>query len=236
MPDNPISAGTFMKMADEKIKEIRTRNKIPIIVGGTGLYLKSLIKGIVEIPQIPQKIRESIKNLINEKGLPKCYEYLKKLDLEYALKISPTDRQRIERALEVITYTNEKFSSFHKNHRFGKDRYEHIPIKIMPERDILYKRINRRTEEIFKNGIIEETKFLIENGYNETIAFNAIGYSETYKFLSSEISLSEAIERTALRTRQYAKRQITWFKKTEGKTFSGIEEIDGILKYISLCL
>ncbi len=235
-PDQPINAGLFIKMADERIKDIFSRGKIPIVVGGTGLYLKTLIKGIAQIPDIPESIRSEIKEMITLKGISFCYDLLKEKDPDYAKIISPSDRQRIERALEVIIFTNEKFSTFHLNHQFRKDRYENISIGIMPERKAIYERINKRTADIFRNGIIEETEFLIKNGYIRTSAFNAIGYLEAYRYLKKEMTLNEAIETTALRTRHYAKRQITWFKKAEGKLFSDPDNIEKILEYFKLCL
>lgn len=235
-PDEKINAGRFVKMADEKIKEIISRDRIPLIVGGTGLYIKSLLKGIAPIPEIPEQFRKSAKEMIKDKGTAFCYEYLKRNDPEYANKISPADTQRIERALEVLLFTNKGFSQFHRNHKFAENRYEHISICIIPARDLLYERINRRTVEIFKKGIIEETEFLIKNGFIDSHAFNAIGYYEAYKYINNELDLNEAINITAQRTRQYAKRQITWFKHSDGKIFTNIEIIDDILNYIERCL
>ncbi|MCX7959529.1 MAG: tRNA (adenosine(37)-N6)-dimethylallyltransferase MiaA, partial [Deltaproteobacteria bacterium] len=226
----------YIKMADSVIREISERNRIPVIVGGTGLYLKSLIKGMADIPEIPIDVRKKIKDMIETDGIQRCYEHLKKKDPEYAARISPSDRQRIERALEVITFTNEKFSSFHSQHRFGKLRYNVISIGIMPDRKLLYERINKRTRDIFSKGIIQETEFLIDNGYGNSPAFNAIGYYESCRYIKREITLDEAIETTALRTRQYAKRQITWFRRTEGQIFTDPDNINIIFRHIDLCL
>ncbi|MGB9600555.1 MAG: tRNA (adenosine(37)-N6)-dimethylallyltransferase, partial [Thermoprotei archaeon] len=198
--------------------------------------IKALIGGIAPIPDIPEEFRRLAKEIIREKGLSYCYELLIKSDPEYAIKISKTDSQRIERALEVLLFTKQGFSQFHKSHRFNQKRYEHISIRIIPDREILYKRIEKRTEDIFKNGIIEETKFLMENDYIDSHAFNAIGYYETYRYIKNEIELKDAIEMTARRTRQYAKRQMTWFRHSEGKIFNGIESIDEIFRYIEICL
>ncbi len=235
-PYDKINAGLFVRIADEKITEILRRSRIPVIVGGTGLYLKALIKGMAQIPEIPEDVRIKVREMIEKEGTEKCHRYLAEKDSDYAAKISPFDRQRIERALEVILFTNEKFSMFHQNHGFIRNRYDSVPICIMPPRKLLYERINRRTRDIFNKGIIDETKYLLSNNYRDSPAFNAIGYYETYRFLNSEISLSEAIDTTALRTRQYAKRQITWFRKTEGRVFTEPDNINEILDYIELCL
>ncbi|MCX7945088.1 MAG: tRNA (adenosine(37)-N6)-dimethylallyltransferase MiaA [Deltaproteobacteria bacterium] len=235
-PNEKVDAGLFVKMADDKIADISLRNKLPIIVGGTGLYLKALTKGLAKIPIIPNQVREHIKEMIKIEGLTKCYEYLREKDPNYAKKISPNDKQRIERALEVIYFTGEKFSSFHNNHNFCQKRYEYISICIMPKRDILYERINKRTHDIFHSGIIEETQLLISKGYENTIAFNAIGYNEAYKYITGKISLKEAIELTAQRTRQYAKRQITWFKKADWTISTEPENINYIIDYLNSCI
>lgn len=235
-PDEPINAGLFMRMADQKIEEVTKRGKTPIIVGGTGLYLKTLLMGIARIPEIPHYVREEVKNRLEKEGVERCYEILRERDPEYASIISPSDRQRIERALEVIFFTNKKFSSFHSNHRFSERRYESVDIIIIPERRLLYKRINERTNNIFKNGIIEETETLIKLGYHNTSAFKAIGYQEAYKVITSQIDIDRAVELTALRTRHYAKRQITWFKKMEGKVFDNPDDLEKIFAYLDLCL
>jgi len=231
-PSYKVNAGLFVRMADETIEEICQRGSLPIIVGGTGLYLKALLYGIAEIPDIPSEVRKKVRDTIDTKGLEYCYGILSSIDPQYSQKISPSDRQRIERALEVYYATGERFSEFHKRHRFREKRYNDISIKIMPPRESLYKRINERTRLIFNSGIIEEARYLIENGYIDSFALDAIGYEEAYKYITNKISLTEAIEETAKRTRNYAKRQMTWFKRFEGVEFKSIDDIENIIQIV----
>jgi len=232
-PNFKINAGLFIRLADERIDDIIQRGKIPVLVGGTGLYLKSLIRGIADIPEIPAETTQSVKETIREKGLKYCYDLLKSIDPEYTNKISPSDTQRIERALEVFYATGERFSAFHNRHNFKQKRYDDISITIMPPREILYQRINDRTREIFNSGIIEETRYLLQNGYADSQALDAIGYQEALRYINDRIPLQMAIEETSQRTRNYAKRQITWFRKFEAIQCKSIEDIEGIIDIIS---
>ncbi len=232
-PDETINAGRFKNFADVKIQQIISRGKIPILVGGTGLYIRVLKGGIARIPEIPSEIRLRVKHQIETDGLKKCYEYLEKIDKEYASIIKSNDRHRIERAIEVYLTTGFPFSSYHKEHNFKKSCYRTISINILPPKSLIDKRITIRTREIYKNGILEEARFLMENGYTSAHSFNAIGYREAISYLKGEIDLNKAIEATEIRTRQYAKRQITWFKREEGRTFTDPEKEDDIFEFIN---
>lgn len=229
-PDKAINAGMFKRLADEKIREILSRGRIPLVVGGTGLYLKVLKYGIAEIPPIPQDIRSSVVERIKRDGLSSCYRFLKEIDSEYSNTIKPNDRQRIQRALEVYLTTGKKFSSFHKSHGFSERCYQTVSINILPPKPLLYERIDRRTRDIFRDGILDETRFLIERGYTSSHPLTAIGYKEALSYLKGEIKLNEAIETTSRRTRQYAKRQITWFKRGDGHVFNDPDDIEKIVE------
>lgn len=229
-PDEVINAGIFKRLADEKIRDILNRGRIPLVVGGTGLYIKVLKHGIAEVPQIPQEIRSSVIERIKSEGLHSCYRFLKEIDSEYSDTIKPNDRQRIQRALEVYLTTGKKFSSFHKSHGFSEQRYQTVSINIFPPRPLLYERIDRRTRDIFRDGILDETRFLIEKGYTSSHPLTAIGYKEALSYLRGETELTKAIETASLRTRQYAKRQITWFRRENGLVFNDPDEIEKIIE------
>ena len=211
--DEEFNAAKFVEIADSLIKEIWKRGKLPILIGGTGLYLRALEYGLFPI-EIPQEIRKNIRNLA-EKNLFSLYEELKRLDPEYAKKISPKDKVRITRALEVIHTSGKPFSEFHKeNPFFGKKRYNIIKIGLTLPRKELYKKINLRVIKMIEKGWIKEVETLLEKGYSPDLKpFKAIGYKYIIKYLQGKLSWEKAIELIQRDTRRYAKRQLTWFKK-----------------------
>lgn len=230
--DEEFNAAKFIKITDNLIKEIWERGKIPILVGGTGLYLRALEYGLFPI-EIPQEIKEKIRKLA-EKNLSSLYEELKKLDPEYAKKISPKDKVRITRALEVIYTSGKPFSEFHKkNPFFGKKRYNIIKIGLNLPRKELYEKINLRVMKMIERGWVEEVKKLLEKGYSfELKPFKAIGYKYIIQHLQGKIPLDKAIKLIQRDTRRYAKRQLTWFKKEPDIYWFRPEEKEKILKFL----
>lgn len=226
------NAAKYIKMADRIIREIIERGKIPILVGGTGLYLRALEYGLfpIEIPEdIRIKVRERAKN-----DLEGLYQELSRLDPEYARKISPRDRVRITRALEVIYATSKPFSQFHKeNPFFGERRYKILKIGLNLPRKELYKRINERVLKMVEKGWLEEVKGLMERGFGPQLKlFKAIGYRYLVEHIEGKISLDEAISLVQRDTRRYAKRQITWFKKEPDVVWFSPEDKEKILVFV----
>ncbi len=227
-----FNAAKFVNIADSLIEKILEREKIPILVGGTGLYLRALEYGLFPI-EIPTEIRNKIR-MEAEKNLETLYEELKKLDPEYAKKISPRDKVRITRALEVIYTSGKPFSEFHKeNPFFKKKRYNLIKIGLNLPRKKLYEKINERVIKMISQGWIEEVKNLLNKGFSPNIKpFKAIGYKYILLHLESKISLEKAIELIQRDTRRYAKRQLTWFKKEPDIYWFSPEDKEGILKFL----
>ncbi len=227
-----FNAAKFVNIADSLIEKIFKREKIPILVGGTGLYLRALEYGLFPI-EIPTEIRNKIR-MEAEKNLETLYEELKKLDPEYAKKISPRDKVRITRALEVIYTSGKPFSEFHKeNPFFKKKRYNLIKIGLNLPRKKLYEKINERVIKMISQGWIEEVKNLLNKGFSPNIKpFKAIGYKYILLHLESKISLEKAIELIQRDTRRYAKRQLTWFKKEPDIYWFSPEDKEGILKFL----
>lgn len=227
-----FNAAKFVNIADSLIEKIFEREKIPILVGGTGLYLRALEYGLFPI-EIPTEIRNKIR-MEAEKNLETLYEELKKLDPEYAKKISPRDKVRITRALEVIYTSGKPFSEFHKeNPFFKKKRYNLIKIGLNLPRKKLYEKINERVIKMISQGWIEEVKNLLNKGFSPNIKpFKAIGYKYILLHLESKISLEKAIELIQRDTRRYAKRQLTWFKKEPDIYWFSPEDKEGILKFL----
>ena len=208
---NNFSTGDWLKQAIKKIKEVKKRKKTPIFVGGTGLYFKALIDGLVRIPNIPVRSRNKIRALHNDLGQKKFYQKLLKLDPKSKDKINPTDAQRSIRAYEVKQFTKKSLHDWFKNTKsfFNKDEFFKIYIDF--PRDKLIQRISKRTERMIKIGAIKEVKRFIKLRVKKDKSVNkAIGINEIREYLHDKKNLSDVIEKISIKTRQYAKRQSTW--------------------------
>ena len=206
-----FSTGDWLKLAIKKIKEIKKRKHIPIFVGGTGLYYKALTEGLVEIPNIPIRLRNKIRSLHKTLGQKKFYKILLKLDPISKNKINSTDSQRSIRAYEVKKYTKKSLHDWFKDTRSYFKKNEFIKIYIDFPRQELIQRINLRTEKMLKTGAIKEVKKFIKLKVPIDKSVNkAIGIDEIKEYLNNKKELSETKEKISIKTRQYAKRQNTW--------------------------
>ena len=206
-PNEEFSSGRFKEMAERIIDSIYRRGKIPVLVGGTGLYLRTLLS--FEPPGSKKEVREKIEKEAEKFGLNFLYEKLKKIDPVFAKKISPKDRKRIIRGLEVYEIYKKPISSF-----FGEEeRYDALKFVLLMERKKLYKRIEDRVDRMFELGFVDEVKKIKESfGFSKT-SKKAIGYEEILLYLSGEISIDECKRRIKKRTKEYARRQIIWLRK-----------------------
>jgi len=213
-PDKNLSVVEFKNLCDEIIKEkFFNQSKIPLLVGGSGLYIRSVINGIDRVPDEDIKIRSRLKEEIKKYGTLKYYLKLKELDGEYAEKISENDLRRIVRALEVHEVTGLPFSSFQKSWKNKNYSYNAILIGMKMGRETLYRRIEERVDNMFEKGLVEEVKMLINKGYGECRSVSrAVGYKEVVKYIKGEIALEDCISEVKKNTRRLAKKQITWFK------------------------
>ena len=208
---NNFSTGDWLKQAIKKIKEVKKRKKTPIFVGGTGLYFKVLMDGLVSIPNIPIRYRNKIRALHNDLGQKKFYQKLLKLDPNSKDKINPTDAQRSIRAYEVKQFTKKSLHDWFKNTKsfFNKDEFFKIYIDF--PRDKLIQRISKRTKRMIEIGAINEVKRFIKLKVKKDKSVNkAIGINEIRQYLHDKKNLSDVIEKISIKTRQYAKRQSTW--------------------------
>ncbi len=213
-PTDEYSVANFSRDAKDKILDIVKRNKNPIVVGGTGLYLNSLLYGIKYEDNIDLDYRKTLEEKIknNPEELEKLYEELKSIDFQTAEKISPIDSRRIIRALEIFKTTGETKSEIETKNRMNN--FENIEFKLFVlnmDREELYERINKRVDLMLEEGLVEEVKTL-KNKFSKTSG-QAIGYKEVLMYLDNEISYEEMVDIIKQRSRNYAKRQITWFKK-----------------------
>ena len=208
---NNFSTGDWLKNAIKKINEVRRRKKIPIFVGGTGLYFKALTEGLVSIPNIPIKYRNNIRDLQKKLGQKKFYQKLIKLDPNSKEKINSTDTQRSIRAYEVKQYTKKSLHDWFKNTKSYFEKEDFYKIYMDYPREELIQRIGKRTEQMIKIGAINEVKRFIKLKVRKDKSVNkAIGIYEIKEYLEKRNDMSEVIEKISIKTRQYAKRQSTW--------------------------
>lgn len=212
-PDQQYDAALFYLDSSNLIKKICSNKKLPLIVGGTGFYIKTLTDGISFLPKRNQNIRNYLLELTNKYGKHYLYNMLEQLDPERAKQIHPNNIQRIIRSLEIILQCNKPFSELVKeNPKY--EPYSVLLVGIYVDKALLYQQIIKRTEWMLKNGMIEETKELISKGYPETIpAFSSIGYKWILKLLRNEINLETTKNNIVKDTMAYIKQQFTWFKK-----------------------
>ena len=229
-----FSTGDWIKLAVKKINELKKRKKIPIFVGGTGLYFKALTDGLANIPNIPARSRNKIRVIQETLGQKKFYQKLLKLDLKSKNKINPTDVQRSIRAYEVKLFTKKSLHDWFKKTKsfFNEDEFYKIYIDY-PRKDLI-ERIEKRTEKMIKMGAINEVKRFIKLKINKDNSVNkAIGINEIKEFLNQEKELRDIKEKISIKTRQYAKRQSTWARGNMMSWFKlQPQEINNFLKKI----
>ena len=206
-----FSTGNWIKLVKKKINEIILKKKVPILVGGTGLYFNALTKGFVEIPKIPKKFRKKVRFLHQKEGQNKFFKRLLKIDPKALNYINKSDTQRTIRAYEVKKYTKKSLYEWIRETKLIYNANIFSKFFINPPRELLLKKINLRVEKMFKNGVKKEVeKFIKLKVPKEHSANKSIGLREIKKYLDKEESLNHVKEVIKIRTRQYAKRQFTW--------------------------
>ena len=206
-----FSTGKWLKIAIKKIKEIKKRKKIPILVGGTGLYFQSLINGLVKIPEIPLKFRNKSRLMQKKEGQKKFYKRLLKIDPEVKDKFNPNDSQRTIRAFEVKSFTNISIYEWLNKTKSEFEDDDFLKLYIDFKREDLIKRISLRTIKMIEEGAIKEVKKFIKSKIKKDLSVNrVIGIDELTQYLNEKINLDQAQELISIKTRQYAKRQATW--------------------------
>jgi len=227
-PEDEYSAAKFADNAKLLIKAILEKGKTPIIVGGTGLYVKALVDGLFPSPKKDEVFRKSLEEKAKKQGSKVLYNELKKNDPKAASKIYPNDTRRIIRALEVYHLTGIPISEHKKNTQGIKDIYDIVFLGINIPRKKLYEIINTRVEKMFRNGLIPEVKKLLKRKLSMT-ARSALGIKEVEGYLKNNYGLEEAKELLKKNTRRYAKKQMTWFKVD--KRIRWFSEGEGIISY-----
>lgn len=234
-----FSVYDYQKKAKKLISDMNDRGTIPIIIGGTGLYINSLLYKLDFSSEAEDKVlREKLNKEAELYGKGYLYNKLKELDPEYAEKLSVNDTFRIIRALEVIYKSGNKYSEENKNFREYNDEYDKLIYILQTDRELLYDRINKRVDKMFAAGLLDEVKDIIKDMSSEKIASNrallAIGYKELISYLQGEITYERAVDLIKQKSRNYAKRQLTWFRRESEANFidMNFEDIDQIVNTI----
>jgi tRNA dimethylallyltransferase len=211
-PDNEFSAGDYQRQAREAIREISARGNLPFVVGGTGFYLRALIEGLFEGPERSEALRKRMRAIIRRKGSGILHRALCRVDPLSADKIAEKDADRIIRAYEVYLVSGKSMGWWQQQPRDVFQGYRWLKIGISLPREELYQRINQRVDKMFKSGLLEEARWLLDRYPESCQAFKAIGYRQAAGYLQGQLSLSQAIDSTQQESRRYAKRQLTWFR------------------------
>jgi len=220
-PGERYTAFKFIEDAESAITEILSRNKFPVIAGGSGLYLKALTDGILEIENESSEIRTELEKELAEKGSEQMYRDLTAIDPAEAIKFHPHNKVRVLRALEIYRLTGKSKSELVKNSNYKKSSFDFKHYCLLPDRQELYQKIEDRVEKMIANGLLDEIRGLAADNLIEPVrSMNVIGYDEILKHLDGDLSLEEAIDLLKQNSRRYAKRQYTWFRnQIEGEFF-----------------
>ncbi len=222
-PDEDYNVSRFENEALKICTHLLNENKIPIVVGGSGLYIKALIDGIIDIAETDKNFREQLFGLKEKYGNEYLHAELKKVDAVSAEKIHPNFWKRVMRAIEVYHLTGKPIWQHHDEQKRDCD-FEFEQHGLLIDRNILYSNIESRVDKMFDQGLVEEVKNILSKGYNENInSLNTVGYKEIISYLENEISLDRAIELIKRNTRRYAKRQLTWFNADDRIIWHKIE-------------
>lgn len=234
-PDEDFNADKFASRAREVIKEIFDLHKVPIVVGGSGLYIKALIDGISVAVNSDKSIREELLRLRKEFGNNFLYEELKKIDPVSAGKMLPQNWKRVIRAIEVFRLTGKPIWQ-HYNESIIKPEYEYVQYGLLWDRKKLYENIERRVDEMISQGFLNEVRTILTKGYSEELnSLNTVGYKELIDFIKNKITFDEAIHLIKRNTKRYAKRQMTWFnadKRIKWITINSFDEIEDVAEKI----
>jgi tRNA dimethylallyltransferase len=228
-PEEPFNAGRYRRLALEEIARVQGQGKVPLVVGGTGLYVRVLVYGLWEGPSADWGLRRRFLDEEAAHGEGHLWRRLSEVDPMLAAILNPRDRNKIVRALEVETQTGIPLSEWHRRHRIVERPFPSIIIGLTMERAALYRRIEARVQREIEDGLIEETKGLLAAGYDESLgSMKALGYRQMTGYLKGRYGYDEAVRRLQRDTRHFAKRQWTWFRRDPAVHWLTIEEEESV--------
>ena len=232
-PDEPFNAALYRSMALPRIKEIASRGKVPIVVGGTGLYIRTLRGGLFSCPEVDPELRNRLIREYETLGPKEMHKRLEHIDPDTAHRIHPNDKVRVTRALEIYELTKKPPSQLAKGHGFRERPFHDILFCLYLDRKELYERINQRSVKMIEDGLVDETKRLLNKGYSpELKPMQAIGYRHIVRYLLGKCGLETALRELQRDTRRYAKRQFTWFKAEKEFIWIRPEEYETVLEKV----
>ena len=226
---NLFSTGDFEVQAIKKIEELFKKHDIVILVGGSGLYIDAVCKGLDDLPEIDLTIREKLNNELAEKGITQIKNQLAELDPEYFAKVDQANPQRMIRGLEVVLSTGKKLSSLLTANKKIRP-FNIIKIGLNTDRTLLYERINHRVDLMIEDGLLAEVESLLP--YKQYNALNTVGYAELFDYLDGKIDLENAVEMIKQNTRRFAKRQLTWFRRDESTIWFEPNQNEEIIDFL----
>lgn len=212
-PSGYITAGEYARRARETLKEISARANLPIVVGGTGLYLRALLEGLFPGPQRSDELRQRLRERVQEKGSSHLHRILQRVDPVAAGNIHANDASKLIRAIEVCLSSRQRMSELWKQGRVPLRGFRILRLGLNPDRDLLYDRINQRARLMFDSGLLEETRTLLEKYGDAASPLSSLGYKQAVQKLRGEVNLEQAISAAQQAHRNYAKRQMTWFRR-----------------------
>lgn len=233
-PDEPFDAARYAELARPVIESLQNRGKMPLVVGGTGLYMKVLTRGICPAAPRDPAIREQLRRELEEHGLERLHQELGRVDPEAGRRLHPHDRQRVLRALEVQRLTGIPLSCWQSQHRFQQTIYRTVKIFLYRDRNVLYERINRRVRQMLEQGLVAEVGRLLAMGYGpELKSMQAVGYKQLAAHLLGACPLASAVSDMERATRHYARRQLTWFRGDSEFRWVQADDWQGILEWLN---
>jgi tRNA dimethylallyltransferase len=224
-PMQDVTAGEYARQARQVLQEINSRGHLPIVVGGTGLYLRALLEGLFAGPQRSEELRERLRDRASRRGSPYLHKILSRLDPATAAKIHPNDTPKLIRAIEVCLASRRKMSQLWQQGRDPLRGFRILRLGLDPNRAALYVRINQRADQMFEQGLVEETKRLLDRYGMSARPLGSLGYRQAVEFLRGDLTREEAVRLVQQVHRNYAKRQMTWFRREpEVMWFEGFGE------------